>query len=357
VVFSLDPGALHRPLGVTFGAGGDDAAEPLPQGWIGVELPAHRVNEIGGGAGRLGASTAMVLPPPERCGAAGRFAREQLKRSGGLARGLLLARAPASDAQVRLLAEEAARAADVAMDEVVVVARPNEVTLKSSARASARGIIDGMRVSLLGIAAGRPLPRRDAPVVALLLTDASLRPALLERLLNEVAERSFGSVAGLRTPGPDDSLLALATGAVGSDPLELDSLGFRTLKVGAIAVAQSLVRQLLERSAPAGLHETLVVQLTVQGAASDDDAVRATEVLALALGDEAELRRALVAPKTQGDLARRLASLLSHAHVASAKLQSGVVRRPKLLAWQVDLGAGAATATRWTAMEPPTSPS
>jgi len=350
MVFSLDPDALHRPLGVTFGGG--DRGEPLPLNWIKIELPAHVVNDaigvggIVGAAGHRGASVATILPPAERCGAAGTFTREQLKRSGGRARGLLLARTPASDAEVHALADDAARAAGVASHEVLVVARPDEVTVASSVRASARGIVDGMGVSLLGIAAGRPLPRRDAPVVALLLTDATLRPPLLERLLNEVAERSFGSVAGLRTPRPDDALLALATGAVGGDPLEPNSIGLRTLKVGAIAVTQSLVHQLLERSAP----KALVVQLTVQGAASDDDAARTAETLAAALQDEVELRRALLAPKATDELASRLAPLLARAGVAAAKLQSGVTRRPKLLAWRVDLGAGGATATRWTAI-------
>jgi hypothetical protein len=359
VVFSLDPGALHRPLGVAFGARGAagaaaaSAAEPLASGWIGVELPRRRASGAfdPAGAGERGAPVALALPPPELCGAAGRVARERLRRSGATTRGLLLAKAPASESEVAMLSESAARAAGLAADELLVLARPAEVTLESSARASARGVIDGMRVSLLGLAAGRPLPRRSEPLVALLLTDAALQPATLERLLNEVALLSFGTVAGLAKPARDDALVALATGVSGGAPLEVDSLGWRTLKVGAVAVAQRLVRQLLERSADGAV----VLQLTVSGAASDEAAAHAAESLALSLHEDAwgaELRRALVAPKGRSDVAGLLAPRLAAASITATALRSAVTRRAGLLAWRIDLGSGAATATRWSAIAP-----
>src|SRR5262245_50221698 len=80
VVFSLDPGALHRPLGVAFGARGAAAAEPAASGWIGVELPVHRAVDLTGAPIR-GAPLALVLPRAELCGAAGAFSRGQLARS------------------------------------------------------------------------------------------------------------------------------------------------------------------------------------------------------------------------------------------------------------------------------------
>lgn len=341
MVFSLDPGALHRPLGVAFGG------EPLASGWIGVELPARRSFDAASAPER-GAPVALALPPPDRCGAAGAVARARLERSGGLARGLLLAPAPASAAEVEALSTAAARDAGVAPGELLVLARPASVAVASSARASARGVIDGMSTSLLGLAAGRPLPKRSEPVVALLLTDASLRPATLERLLNEVAVASFGSVAGLATPGRDDALVALATGVAGGEPLEVDSLGWRTLKVGAIAVAQRLVRELLERSAPGAL----VIQLTVSGAASEEEAARVTETLALALHEDRELRRELLRPNAKDATAGRLAPFFASVGVAAPALRSAVSRRTRLLAWRVDLGGGAATATRWSALAP-----
>ena len=353
MVFSLDPGALHRPLGVAFGARGAAGAlpaEPLASGWIGVELPRRRVlgafDATGAAAG--GAPVALALPPPELCGAAGKVARERLRRAGGTTRGLLLAKTPASEAEVATLSEAAARAAGVDTGEILVVARPAEVTVESSARASARGVIDGMRVSLLGLAAGRPLPFRNDPLVALLLTDAALQPATLERLLNEVALLSFGTVAGLSKPGRDDALVALATGLSGGEPLAVDSLGWRTLKVGAVAVAQRLVRQLLERSAPGAL----VIQLTISGAASDEAAAHAAETLALSLHEEAGLRRALLEPKGRDDIAKQLAPRIAAASLAAPALRSAVTHGAGLLAWRIDLGSGAATATRWSAIAP-----
>jgi len=350
VVFSLDPGALHRPLGVAFGArgaAGAAATEPLASGWIGVELPPHRAFDPTGADAR-GAPVALLLPPPELCGAAGKVARERLRRSGGTSRGLLLAKAPAGESEVATLSEAAARAAGLAAGELLVLARPAEVTVEGSARASARGVIDGMRVSLLGLAAGQPVPRRNEPLVALLLTDAALQPATLERLLNEVALASFGTVAGLAKPGRDDALVALATGVSGGAPLEVGSLGWRTLRVGAVAVAQRLVRQLLERSAPGAL----TIQLTISGAASDEAAAHAAETLALSLHAGAELRRALVEPNGRSDVAGLLAPHLAAASLAAPALRSAVTRRAGLLAWRIDLGSGAATATRWSAIAP-----
>lgn len=353
MVFSLDPGALHRPLGVAFGArggAGAAAAEPLASGWIGIELPRRRASGAfdPAGADARGAPVALALPPPELCGAAGTVARERLRRSSGTTRGLLLAKTPASEAEVVTLSESAARAAGIAAGELLVLARPAEVTVASSARASARGVIDGMRVSLLGLAAGRPLPRRSEPLVALLLTDAALQPATLERLLHEVALASFGTVAGLSTPGRDDALLAVATGLAGGEPLAVDSLGWRTLKVGAIAVAQRLVRELLEKTASGAL----VIQLTVSGAAGEAEAARVTEALALALHENRELRSELLQPKGKPATAERLAPSLASVGVAAPALRSAVSRRTRLLAWRVDLGGGAAAATRWSALAP-----
>src|SRR6185436_16901039 len=102
------------------------------------------------------------------------------------------------------------------------------------------------------------------PLQVLLLTDARLAPPTLERLLEEVAARSFASLAGGATPLPGDAIVALANGVAGEGELAPDSIGRRTLLVGAVAVAQALVRRLLEECyAPA---RARVVQVTVSGA-------------------------------------------------------------------------------------------
>ena len=205
---------------------------------------------------------------------------------------------------------------------------------RATALASARGVVDGVRVSVLGIAAGRPLPRRDEGITALLLTDATFGTGALARFAAELAERSFAQVAGVHAPHRDDAIVVVATGAAGTTPLTLDALGGRTLLVGAVAAAQSLVQQLLERSEPSAL----VVQITVSGAPDVEVATRVAEAIATERP----------APEALADAVARIA-VGAGVRVDRMKLFADWKRNATRAALRVDLGLAQASATRWTA--------
>jgi hypothetical protein len=366
VVFSLDPGPLHRPLGVVFGAGRAAAGRvDGGVGWVGIERP--------------GAELFALVPPPAVANAAGRFTRAQQERGGAAleaAGGIVVAHGEVDDARVKALALAAARAARRPHGRIAVLARRpsygetaggaivgpvgvaevvahSEATLapefsrwlaapRAAAVSSARGVVDGVRVSTLGIAAGRPLPGRSEGVTALLLTDATFATNALPRFAAELAERSFGQVAGIHVPHRDDAIVIVATGAAGTSPLTLDALGGKTLLVGAVAVAQSLVQQLLEHSDPANAGAAagaaLVVQITVSGALDVEQAAAVAEAIAVERP----------APDALADAVARIAAGTG-VQVERSKLFTDWKRNAARAALRVDLGLAQASATRWTA--------
>lgn len=357
MAFSLDAGPLHRPLGVVFGAPREGEGGLA---WIGVERP--------------GAETFALVPPPEVANAAGRWTRAQqaIARGGaadGAASGVVLVRGAVGEAQGKTLAQAAAGAAKRPVERIAVVARGDSggavpagdvatviaqadatkapdfarwlAAPRTPAVSSARGVVDGVRVSALGIAAGRPLPDRSEGVTALLLTDATFATNALARFAAELAERSFGQVAGIHVPHRDDAIVVVATGAAGTSPLTLDALGGKTLLVGAVAVAQSLVQQLLERSEPSAL----VVQITVSGAHDAEQAAAVAEAIAAQ-------RPAPLSPDALADAVARIAAGAG-VRADRSKLHADWKRNAARAALRVDLGLAQASATRWTAFPPP----
>lgn len=163
-----------------------------------------------------------------------------------------------------------------------------------------------------------------------LLTDARVESATLERLLHESTQRAWATLAGTTRPEGDDGILALASGAAGSEPLALGSIGFETLRVATTALLQSLGRELLEQAwspQPARL-----VQVTIVGVS---DAVEAS-AKAEALAADPSLARWI-----EDEAAR------SHLRPRLIVRQSADERQAAVA---VVFTAGSATATRWVAL-------
>src|SRR6185436_624899 len=115
------------------------------------------------------------------------------------------------------------------------------------------------------------------------------------------------------------------------------ALGGRTLLVGAVAVAQSLVQQLLEHSDPADAGFTagpaLVVQITVSGARDVEQAAAVAEAIA------AERP----APDALADAVARIAAGTG-VRVERSKLFADWKRNATRAALRVDLGLAQASA-------------
>jgi N-acetylglutamate synthase/N-acetylornithine aminotransferase len=141
----------------------------------------------------------------------------------------------------------------------------------------------------------------------------------------------------VRAPDRDDAIVVVATSAAGTTPLANDSIGGRTLLVGAVAVAQALVQQLLEKSGPAAA-PALVVQITVSGALDGEQAAAVAEAIAVERP----------APEALADAVARIAAGAG-VRVDRSKLHADWKRNAARAALRVDLGLAHASATRWTA--------
>jgi glutamate N-acetyltransferase/amino-acid N-acetyltransferase len=139
--------------------------------------------------------------------------------------------------------------------------------------------INGTQVHIGGIAKGAGMihPQLAAAPHATMLvyicTDAAAEPALLQRLLEASAERSFNRISIDGDTSTNDTVLLLASGASGVTLTDDGSAGF----ANALAeVCTSLAKQIVAD----GEGATHLIELNIRGAASDADALRVAKAIA-----------------------------------------------------------------------------
>jgi glutamate N-acetyltransferase/amino-acid N-acetyltransferase len=139
--------------------------------------------------------------------------------------------------------------------------------------------IDDRPVRIAGLAKGAGMIHPQlaaaphATMLAYLCTDVAASPALLQRLLTEAAEASFNRISIDGDTSTNDTVLLLASGASGA------TLGEGNLKAFAAALGEvctSLARQIVADAEGA----THLVELNIDGAASDADALRIAKAIA-----------------------------------------------------------------------------
>ncbi len=145
--------------------------------------------------------------------------------------------------------------------------------------AFARLTIDGkeVRIAAVGKGSGMIHPRLvpavpHATMLVYILTDAEVDPAALQRILGRAVEVSFNRISVDGDTSTNDTVLLLASGASGARVLD----GDEEFEAALTQVATSLARQIVADGEGVG-H---VVELRVNGAASDGDAVRVAKRIA-----------------------------------------------------------------------------
>ena len=128
---------------------------------------------------------------------------------------------------------------------------------------------DGGSASVVGIAKGVGMIEPDmATMLAFVLTDAGLDPALLDAAFRRVVERTFNSLSVDTDTSTSDTAAVLASGAAGPvDPADFE--------VALHAVCLDLSRQLAADGEGA---QTLIV-VQVEGARDDDQAKRVAKTV------------------------------------------------------------------------------
>ncbi len=142
--------------------------------------------------------------------------------------------------------------------------------------AFARVEVSGKEVRIAGVCKGsgmiHPQLVPHATMLVYLLTDAAVEPAVLEEYLRQAAEVSFNRISVDGDTSTNDTVLLLASGASGA------AVGAENAEFGAALrqVCTSLARQIVAD----GEGITHVVELRIEGAASDADALRAAKAIA-----------------------------------------------------------------------------
>jgi glutamate N-acetyltransferase/amino-acid N-acetyltransferase len=124
-----------------------------------------------------------------------------------------------------------------------------------------------VRVSGMAKGVGMIHPRM-ATMLSLLLTDATVEPALLSGLLRPAAARTWNQLSIDGDTSTNDTVIVLASGAAGADPVVAGSGAAATLGAAIEAVARDLARQ----QAADGEGATTLLTCLVSGAADDAEA-------------------------------------------------------------------------------------
>lgn len=136
--------------------------------------------------------------------------------------------------------------------------------------------MDGKRVHIAGCCKGagmiHPQLVPHATMLVYLFTDADIDPADLNSLLRQSVEVSFNRISIDGDTSTNDTVLLLASGASGAR-VERSNAEFST---ALTEVCTSLARQIVAD----GEGVTHVVELQIEGAASDDDALKVAKAIA-----------------------------------------------------------------------------
>jgi glutamate N-acetyltransferase/amino-acid N-acetyltransferase len=135
-------------------------------------------------------------------------------------------------------------------------------------------IVQEVRIAALGKGSGMIHPQLvpHATMLVYILTDAKIEPADLQAYLNQAIDLSFNRISVDGDTSTNDTVLLLASGASGA------AIGSGNAQfAGALTqVCTSLAQQIVAD----GEGITHVVELQIQGAATDADALRAAKAIA-----------------------------------------------------------------------------
>lgn len=144
--------------------------------------------------------------------------------------------------------------------------------------ASRRLELDGVPVNITGIAKGAGMIRPNmATMLGYIATDADIAKPLLDRWVRQLADASFNRITVDGDTSTNDACILIATGQSGAAPIEQEyseaaRLVFQALEQVFVELAQALIRDAEGASK--------FVEIQVEGAASDADAVAVAETIA-----------------------------------------------------------------------------
>ncbi|QAY94961.1 bifunctional ornithine acetyltransferase/N-acetylglutamate synthase [Methylovirgula ligni] len=232
--------------------------------------------------------------------------------------------------------------------------------------ATAKALIDGIEVTIAGMAKGAGMIAPDmATMLSFVFTDAPISADVLQKLLDKGVEPSFNAITIDGDTSTSDTLLLFATGAAARRGVpEIDSVRGGQLKDFRRALDEVL-RDLAFQVVRDGEGARKFVSVTVEGATSNKSAKAIANSIANSplvktaiAGEDANWGRIVMAVGKAGEPAERdrLAIWFGDIRVAHKGLRdpgydeaavSALMRLPEI-AIRVDLGLGTGKATIYT---------
>ena len=240
--------------------------------------------------------------------------------------------------------------------------------------ASRRIDLGGVSVTITGIAKGSGMIAPDmagpeavpaggsGTMLAFLFTDAAIAPPVLQALLERHTQTTFNAITVDGDTSTSDTILAFATGASGSDPIE--DLGDPRAATFSDAL-HAVLHDLAQLTVRDGEGASKLVTVRVEGAVSDASAQRVAMSIANSplvktaiAGEDANWGRVVMAVGKAGEPADRdrLAIWFGDICVATEgerdpaydeAVASAYMKNEEIVLC-VDLGLGAGTYTAWT---------
>src|SRR5918993_612172 len=171
--------------------------------------------------------------------------------------------------------------------------------------AVARVEIGGRTVTVGGTAKGSGMIHPNmGTMLAFLTTDAAVEKSCLQETLSRVTDRTFNRVTVDGDTSPSDMAVLLANGAAGNEALTMDSPDYPAFVKAVKNVARTLAREI----ARDGEGATRLVEVAVEGAASEESAaalaksiVGSNLVKTAVFGEDANWGRVLTALGYSGE--------------------------------------------------------
>ena len=175
------------------------------------------------------------------------------------------------------LIESGIRQIEPSLDGGHALARAMMTTDTRPKEAAVSFEVDGRQVSLGGAAKGSGMIHPDmATMLSFITTDAAVAPVFLQETLREVADDSFNMLTVDGDSSTNDTVLVLANGMAGNNPIAADSPAAGLFKEALQAVCVRLTREL----ARDGEGATKLIVVDVAGAKDKADARMAARTVA-----------------------------------------------------------------------------
>ena len=264
----------------------------------------------------------------------------------------------------RIVAGLPAAIADLKEDNWALAAEAIMTTDTLPKAASRRLAIGGTTVTITGIAKGAGMIRPDmATMLGFIATNAAIDPALMQGLMQDVADASFNRITIDGDTSTNDSLVLIATGRAGHAPIvDLSAGDGAALRGALVALAQQLAQAIVRD----GEGATKFITVRIDGGASVDECRQVGYAIAHSplvktafFASDPNLGRILAAVGYAGiaDLDQSLIDLhLDDVRVATKggrdpayqEADGQRVMRQSEITVRVDLHRGAASTTVWT---------